>query len=355
MTTTLNHHTFNTPSSPTIHHRRVTLIKRPPLVRSSSPTLNNNNNSVRHNNNNRKPKKSVRFCDNDSLENVRLFLKTQMPKACQSDPACSKQYSYRLRKPNWPSEQHYRMGAIRIENIQLDTKKKENLITLVGTCQVANLAFEKHISIRYSFDDWTTIQQVDAQYQEPIANSANTWDRFNFKISAPPPSSHHILYLAAKYTVNGREFWDNNDHKNYQVDIISDVQLDLQLDDISSSSDDEEEDNEENTFEDCVHEEEELVEQLKPLTLSNTTTSFGHRYDFNSSTIDKPWTPPLSPTTPVDHSPLWAPSSSKEYFNNTTEYNDIIHKYSYYTDHRKPTFFTQQYPPRCSSPKVIHS
>lgn len=421
MTTTSNlyqHHFINhlrdelSASPPTLHHRRVSLVKRPPLVRSSSPTFNNNqqsrtvsnsslNNNDKHHN---KPKKSVRFCDNASLENVRLFLKTQMPKACKSDPACPKQYTYRLRRPNWPSDtvhaRYNRVGgsAIRVEDIQLLSNKDTTDVTLIGTCQVANLAFEKHIVVRYSFDEWTTVHETEAIYQEPIANSANTWDRFRFKIILKDASlhrAHETLYLAAKYNVSGREFWDNNDNKNYQVDIIPEVQLQYQDDLVSSSSSDDEDDDS-NTFEDCVDEEdedEELVQQLQPLSLSNSnkpTTSFSHRYDFNSA-MEKPWTPPLSPTTPVDDHPLWSTNTSPIVNSNTTtsntmnnpyfdtqqkdtnkassspvspqEYNNkfhhqFIHRYCYYNNDR-PSIFTPYHsdPPRCSSPtpKAIHS
>lgn len=262
------------------HFRRVALIKRPPLVRSSSPaTCYQSNRSA-------KQKKSVRFCD--SLENVRLFLKTDKPKACQSDPTSPKKYTYQLRLPNWPSNPT--VNVIRIEKIELICNQ------LVGTCQVANLAFEKHVVIRYTQDDWVTVKQVDAIYKEPIANSVNTWDRFSFKIVLNRMHhAHETLCLAAKYTVAGREFWDNNNLKDYSVEIIPKVQL--QYDDSCSSSDEDDD----NTFDDCCTDEEDQHE----LSLLVDKSSFGNRYDFNSA-VNKPWSPPLSPTTPVDMNPLWS-------------------------------------------------
>lgn len=409
-----NHHHRDEVATPpsSLLHRRVSLIKRPPLVRSASPTLQNNNGLRRTASNSslnkhHKPKKSVRFCDNASLENVRLFLKTQMPKACRSDPACPKKYSYRIRRTNWPSETAHtrrnRVGsAIRVEDIQLLSSDNNSLdkkgITLIGTCQVANLAFEKHVTIRYTFDEWTTVHETEAIYQEPIANSANTWDRFRFKINLNAMHhAHETIYLAAKYNVSGREFWDNNDNKNYQVDILSDVQLQLH-DDLSSSSSDEDDDN---TFEDCLdgdddEDDEELIQKLKPLSL--TKPSFGSRYNFDTAAVDKPLTPPLSPTTPIDSHPLWAtaspidnnkdsPSTAVDAMNTMSKENnlyfaakqqlpdttsisssspvstefgklhELIHKYCYYGDHRRPVIYTQYHsdPPRCSSPKPIHS
>lgn len=347
--------TITTPP-PSLYHRRVSLNKRPPLVRSSSPSSSIQNIQRKASLSNlstktNKPKKSVRFCDNASLENVRLFLKTQMPKACRSDPTCSKQsYTYRLKKTNWPtSNSSKQRNAVRLEDIQLTNNQ------LIGTCQVANLAFEKHVLVRYSLDEWSTYKEVDAIYQEPIANSANTWDRFRFKLAniSLNTKHHETLYLAVKYSVSGREFWDNNDNKNYQLDILPQVQL---YQDEFSSSSSSEEDDEENTFEDCEQEEEEedlLIQQLEPLSLSTT--------------IEKPWSPPLSPTAPADSNPLWMPVATSrlyptskthtstgptEYFNSKGHQNfhHLINKYCPYNNNFSVTTNSSFYHHRPSPP-----
>lgn len=201
---------------------KLTHKKRPPLVRSPSlSTLQSGN----------KPKKSVRFRDSGSLEDVRLFLKSEMPIACQSDPTCSIKYVYHLRHLNWPSVRHHEGGlAVRVENIQFDASH------LIGTCQVANLAYEKKVNIRYSFDDWSTCHQVQADYRESIID---TWDRFSFKIKCHPFVRH--LDFAVQYLVSGREFWDNNKQQNYQLDITTNAQIMNEEDDESSSSSSEDE------------------------------------------------------------------------------------------------------------------
>lgn len=245
-----------------IHHRRVALIKRPPLVRSSSPASCYKG---------IKQKKSVRFCD--SLETVRLFLKTDKPQACQSD-ASSTPLAYQLCLPNWPRSNQ--QPGIRLEKLQLISNQ------LQGTCQVSNLAFEKHVTIHYTLDDWLTVKQVDAVYQESIA--ATTWDRFRFKIVLPT-MEEQTLKLAANYRVAGRTFWDNNDKKNYTAHIIPDK---VPLDDSSSDDDDDE-----HTFDDCS-----MQEDKQELSL----LLHGNEYHFR-----KPWSSPLlSPTTPEDMNPLWS-------------------------------------------------
>ncbi|CAO3656502.1 unnamed protein product [Mucor fragilis] len=415
-TSNLHHHFLHIPQQQQQQDmtlRRVTLIKRPPLVRSCSPILSEglhrtaSNASL--NKHRRKPKKTVRFCDNASLENVRLFLKTQMPKACRSDPAClNKQYTFRIRRPNWPSSALKRRSsdggaAVRLEDVQLSKQQQQQdaqHVTLLGSIQVANLAFQKKVIVRYTLDDWRTAKEVEAQYQEPIAHSANTWDRFSFKIvlDANTHAAHESLNLAVKYSVNGREFWDNNNHKNYQVDIVPDVELDLgdTSSDSSSSSDDDDDDN---IFEDCItHDEEEEEDQgsdIQALQQKLHLTNLKERYNFNNASAQKPWSPPLSPTTPADTAPAWIghnsnntnSSNNTNYFASKTatteaakkdetaipdaaatsptddttasQFHHLIHKYCFYNDHKKPSLFTPYHsdPPRCSSPtpKAIRS
>lgn len=410
-TSNLHHHFLHIPQQQQqdMAHKRVSLIKRPPLVRSCSPNLSEglhrtaSNASL--NKHHRKPKKSVRFCDNASLENVRLFLKTQMPKACRSDPAClNKQYTFHIRRPNWPTCAFKRRNsdggsAVRLEDVQLSKQQQQQdaqHVTLLGSIQVANLAFQKKVVVRYTLDDWNTAKEVEAQYQEPIAHSANTWDRFSFKIvlDANTNAAHESLYLAVKYNVNGREFWDNNNHKNYQVDIVPDVELDLE--DSSSHSSSSSDDDDDHIFEDCItHEEEEEEPEIQELQQKLHLTNLKERYDFNNASIQKPWSPPLSPTTPADTAPIWISQNSNSANNNTnsnyfasktataaakkdetviaddaaatspsddaaaSQFHHLIHKYCFYNDHKRPSVFTPYHsdPPRCSSPtpKAIRS
>ncbi|KAG2193838.1 hypothetical protein INT46_011679 [Mucor plumbeus] len=402
MSTTSNfHHFLHIPQQrqqqQDMSHKRVSLIKRPPLVRSSSPNLNEGlrrtTSNASLNKYHRKPKKSVRFCDNASLENVRLFIKTQMPKACRSDPAClNKQYTFRIRRPNWPTSVTTKRNidggsAVRLEDVQLSKQQDMQHITLLGSIQVANLAFHKKVLVRYTLDDWNTIKEVEAQYQEPIAHSANTWDRFSFKIvlNANANAAHESLNLAVKYCVSGREFWDNNNQKNYQVDIVPDVELDLGDTLSSSSSSDDDDDH---IFEDCItHDDDDDDEdddkpEIEELQKSLQLTNLKERYDFDSASIQKPWSPPLSPTTPADTTPLWISNNStnnNNYFvakttetavaanaqsttngqDTANQFHNLIHKYCLYNDHKKPSICIPYYsePPRCSSPtpKAIRS
>lgn len=237
-----------------MHHRRVALIKRPPLVRSSP--ANCYQNTIK-----RQQKKSVRFCD--ALTSVRFFLKTDEPQACQSDPI---PITYQFNLLNWPTHIS-KSPVIRLEKIELVNEQ------LMGTCAVSNLAFEKHVSLHYTLDNWRTLKKVNAVFKEPIMNSAHTWDRFCFKISLDCHETTRVS-LAVKYMVAGRVFWDNNQDKNYLVEIIPKNSL-IQAEEEDSSSEEEEEE-----------------EEMKPIAFP--------------SFIKPLLSPPLSPTTPVDMNPLWS-------------------------------------------------
>jgi hypothetical protein len=191
-------------------------------------------------------KKSVRFCSDDDLEQVRLFIETQIPLAVHSDPpsTClpsSKEQAprYALKYPRWPSKwATYKSLSsehtmIRMESIQLahsnqgDTNNQSK--ALLGKCRVSNVAYEKQVTVRHSFDYWKTYQEIDASFHESITTAAakkKEWDVFTFDIDVPSSGSGHqysrpmTCWIALRYNVTGREFWDNNDGKNYQVEII---------------------------------------------------------------------------------------------------------------------------------------
>ena len=124
---------------------------------------------------------------------------------------------------------------------------------LIGSIILRNLAFEKHVAIRFTLDDWQTVSEVGAHYVEslslippqillslPASTSADPtqkgrgWDRFTFTIRLEDYAhslTTRTLWLAARYRTNstypepgsaqygpGGEWWDNNDGRNYRVE-----------------------------------------------------------------------------------------------------------------------------------------
>lgn len=127
---------------------------------------------------------------------------------------------------------------------------------LSGTLLVRNLAYEKHVAVRFTLDEWQTVSEVRAQYVvsvpslpsvfgsssssrttvgDLIARGADNrgWDRFSFIIRLEDYAhclGSRVLWLAARYRVHsiypglsteiagpGGEWWDNNNGGNYRI------------------------------------------------------------------------------------------------------------------------------------------
>ncbi|KAF9345787.1 hypothetical protein BGX26_002735 [Mortierella sp. AD094] len=167
---------------------------------------------------------------NTKLEHVRLFLQGEMPScvaeretiidAGDDDVNTS---DIKLKLTNWSSvaKGAFQPGNIdageaplRVENMELSQDQTE----LIGTILIQNIAFHKHVSVRYTVDYWQTKSEMNAEYKESIPGSA--LDRFVFKIALDMEKSivEKTFCFAVRYQVIGREFWDSNNGMNYQVE-----------------------------------------------------------------------------------------------------------------------------------------
>ncbi|NXS04854.1 PPR3D phosphatase, partial [Oxylabes madagascariensis] len=92
---------------------------------------------------------------------------------------------------------------------------------LSGTIQVRNVAFEKQVSVRYTFNQWESIHEVRARWDcsLPGKNGQAQVDVFTFFLPVPPflLQLSTLVQFAARYQVNGQEYWDNNRGKNYTL------------------------------------------------------------------------------------------------------------------------------------------
>lgn len=197
-------------------HRRVTLIS------SSKPPHQPKD---IQNNVHKKAKKQVRFCSDDQLERVRFFLKTQEPIALREGDASCLPTVLKLKchedYPNQVSlKGQQQRGMIRMESVeQVVTKTKR--MTLMGQCRVVNIAFQKHVAVRYTTNDWQSYQEAEAVYHEPILNLGSPWDRFVFYIDLEDDlATGTSVSFALRYVVNGREYWDNNGGVNYRINVV---------------------------------------------------------------------------------------------------------------------------------------
>lgn len=83
---------------------------------------------------------------------------------------------------------------------------------LYGSIILKNLAYQKHVKVRYSVDNWATYQEYGASYLSADGNENEKW---NFSVDMPDTWS--TVKFAVSYTVNGVTYWDNNFGQNYDL------------------------------------------------------------------------------------------------------------------------------------------
>ncbi|TVY59702.1 Protein phosphatase 1 regulatory subunit 3C, partial [Lachnellula suecica] len=181
--------------------------------------------------------KAVHF--DSHLEHVRHFLQVDRPLAVSAGSSPVEAYDSDTEFPfgedgangktppfeweivvsNFPAETPQRLSLpVRLERIFLSADNK----TLVGSVAVANLAFNKHVVARFTLDYWKTTSEVVAEYNNDIRQPkfADGYDRFNFNIKLADQANLEAktMFFCLKYSVNGQEYWDNNNSTNFQVD-----------------------------------------------------------------------------------------------------------------------------------------
>jgi hypothetical protein len=89
---------------------------------------------------------------------------------------------------------------------------------------VRNVAFEKQVSIRCSSDGWKTYRDIDAVFQNTVGVSYDQYvgvDRFVCELNMSCfKGTSIVLEYAIRYRVLNQEHWDNNNCRNYQVNVI---------------------------------------------------------------------------------------------------------------------------------------
>ena len=182
--------------------------------------------------------KAVHFQDN-SLEHVRHFLQVDRPIAVSAgsspvepydsdsefpfgdDESSSRSppFEWEIRLTNFPRATVER-GAlpVRTERVYLSKDTK----ILEGDVVVRNLAFHKMVVARFTLDYWKTTSEVVAEYNNDVRKkqSARDCDLFTFRIKLEDQANleNKTMFFCIRYSVNGQDYWDNNNSINYQVD-----------------------------------------------------------------------------------------------------------------------------------------
>ncbi|TFJ97202.1 Protein phosphatase 1 regulatory subunit 3B [Platysternon megacephalum] len=98
-----------------------------------------------------------------------------------------------------------------LENCMLKDK------AIVGTVKVKNLAFEKTVRIRMTFDTWKSFTDYPCQYVKDTYAGSDK-DTFSFDICLPERiQSHERIEFAVYYECDGKVYWDSNRGLNYRI------------------------------------------------------------------------------------------------------------------------------------------
>ncbi|CAG8457104.1 5850_t:CDS:1 [Paraglomus occultum] len=179
--------------------------------------------------------KTVHFDEND-LEHIKWFFEQEKPRAVSAEVSSEEEFSSDdsetslsedeeelelvISLPNFPRiTTMHSSKRVFLEKVYLSPDRR----ALMGRIHVRNLAFQKSVSVRYSFDFWQTYSEISATYSEKAPDRKNSnFDVFVFSIefidNSRNPIDGRTMYFAVRYNVNLTDYWDNNNGSNYQVD-----------------------------------------------------------------------------------------------------------------------------------------
>jgi hypothetical protein len=178
------------------------------------------------------PPKAVRF--DSSLEQVRLFFRVDVPAAVGTDHSLvdhdnleveapygdetnkgqKSRCSWELLLPNFPTAVTERLSLpVRVMRVTIPSKRMK----LVGNIAVSNIAFHKVVIVRYTLDNWVTSSDIDANFSTTDRFLGHDIFEFNINLADRQNLNARTLMFCVRYSVNGEDYWDNNNSANFQV------------------------------------------------------------------------------------------------------------------------------------------
>ncbi|KAM9859987.1 protein phosphatase 1, regulatory subunit 3Db [Aulostomus maculatus] len=93
---------------------------------------------------------------------------------------------------------------------------------ITGSIHVLNLAYEKEVTVHYSFTNWRTSTDTTASWVSSGLQGGSHGpgtDLFRFRLPVPPFVLHPgaVLEFAISYRVEGSTYWDNYSGCNYKL------------------------------------------------------------------------------------------------------------------------------------------
>ncbi|XP_074144840.1 protein phosphatase 1 regulatory subunit 3D [Sminthopsis crassicaudata] len=172
----------------------------------------------------------VRFADALGLEltQVKVFNAGEDPSvpvhvlsrlSINSDLCCSSQgleFTIQCLVPDFPQPADGNDFSTRLQGQRVCLERVTSSdLGLSGTIRVINVAFEKQVTVRYTYNCWRTQQEAGACWRSSDGDS----DVFIFCVPVPPYilGLSSVVQFAIRYRVGGNEYWDNNEGQNYSL------------------------------------------------------------------------------------------------------------------------------------------
>ncbi|KAG5835172.1 hypothetical protein ANANG_G00269310 [Anguilla anguilla] len=90
--------------------------------------------------------------------------------------------------------------------------------SLTGTIAVKNLAYEKAVKVRITFNTWKSHTDVECSYVKDTYAGASDRNTFSFQVGLPEKlRPHERVEFAICYEVDGQAHWDSNQDQNYGI------------------------------------------------------------------------------------------------------------------------------------------
>jgi len=112
----------------------------------------------------------------------------------------------------WKSQVKLEHADIRLKSFSTNEQY------LHGTLWVTNASYYKYVTIKYTFNRWLNTNEYEARHRGH-SNDFRNIDQFEFNIDIPDDVDR--IDFIIRYSVNGQEYWDNNNGKNYTLETES--------------------------------------------------------------------------------------------------------------------------------------
>lgn len=93
---------------------------------------------------------------------------------------------------------------------------------VIGTIKVKNIAFEKRVFVRVTYDSWEKCVDYEGVYVPGQPSTSQNVDTFSFDFDVPTDlDTKVIVEFAVCFEANGQQYWDNQNGENYKIRVSS--------------------------------------------------------------------------------------------------------------------------------------